>query len=292
MYVKELWRYPVKSMRGEPLTEADVGVGGTAGDRLVHVENERGLVTARTHPGLLGLRATMREDGVTLVEGEPWWHPRIGDLVKEAAGPTGHLVAADGPERFDVLPLLVATDGAIAAFGRDGRRLRPNIIVGGVEGLAERTWEGLGMMIGPVGVYLDSLRARCVMTSYDPDSLEADRAVVRDIYRRFGGTLALNTAVLRPGTVRLGDAVRVLDARETLALRREAPRRTRPGECADRKGLLLPGIDRELVVVCSLHRCSRNVGQARTVDGGVRAGFRLQFPIRDLECPAVLPIDQ
>jgi len=33
-----------------------------------------------------------------------------------------------------VVPLLVATDGAIAAFGHDGRRLRPNIAVGGVEG--------------------------------------------------------------------------------------------------------------------------------------------------------------
>lgn len=29
------------------------------------------------------------------------------------------LARYDGPERFDVLPLLVATDGAIAAFGRD-----------------------------------------------------------------------------------------------------------------------------------------------------------------------------
>lgn len=230
MHVKELWRYPVKSMRGEPLTAADIAVGGIAGDRLVHVEDERGVVTARTHPGLLGLHATMREDGVTLVEGDPWWHPRVDDLVKKAAGPTGHLVAADGLERFDVLPLLVATDGAIAAFGRDGRRLRPNIIVGGVDGLAERTWEGLGMMIGPVGVYLDSLRARCVMTSYDPDTLEADRSVVRDIYRRFGGTLALNTAVLRPGTVRLGDLVRLLDAHETIALRREHSAREGAGE--------------------------------------------------------------
>jgi hypothetical protein len=36
----------------------------------------------------------------------------------------------------------VATDGAIAALGADGRRLRPNIVIAGVEGLAERTWPG------------------------------------------------------------------------------------------------------------------------------------------------------
>ena len=46
--------------------------------------------------------------------------------------------------------LLVATDGAIAQQGIDARRLRPNIIVGGVEGLAERTWPGRCLCIGDV----------------------------------------------------------------------------------------------------------------------------------------------
>ena len=105
----------------------------------------------------------------------------------------------DGPERFDILPLLVATDGAIAAFGRDGRRLRPNIVIGGVQGLAERHWEARGLIIGPAAVYLDSLRERCIMTTYDPDTLEQDVEVLRDIRRRFDGRLALNTAVLTAG---------------------------------------------------------------------------------------------
>ena len=212
MYVKELWRYPVKSMRGEALSDAHVGPGGMAGDRLVHVRNARGLVTARTHPALLGLGATLDEDGEVLVEGDQWTHPRVGALVQEAAGPQAHLVFYDGPERFDILPLLVATDGAVAAFGRDTRRLRPNIVIGGVEGLAERTWEGRKMMIGPVTVHLDSLRPRCVLTTYDPDTLEQDLDVLRDIRRRFGGAVALNTAVLTPGLVRVGDPVRLLDA--------------------------------------------------------------------------------
>ena len=55
---------------------------------------------------------------------------------------------ATGPERFDILPLLVATDGAIAAFGHDARRLRPNVVIGGVEGLAERAWEGAVIGVG------------------------------------------------------------------------------------------------------------------------------------------------
>ena len=108
-----------------------------------------GLITSRTHPGLLGLSATLDPAGEALVEGDPWWHPRVEALVSEAAGPDAHLVPYDGPERFDILPLLVATDGAIAAFGRDGRRLRPNIVIGGVQGLAERHWEARGLVSAP-----------------------------------------------------------------------------------------------------------------------------------------------
>ncbi len=76
------------------------------------------------------------------------------------------------------------------------------------------------MMIGPVAVHLDSLRPRCVLTTYDPDTLEQDLDVLRDIRRRFGGALALNTAVLTPGLVRVGDPVRLLDPEETAALGR------------------------------------------------------------------------
>ena len=78
--------------------------------------------------------------------------------------------------RFDVLPLLVATDGAIAAFGRDRRRLRPNLVIGGVPGLDERRWPGRRLRIGDVVIEVDSLRGRCVMTTVDPDSLEQDPA--------------------------------------------------------------------------------------------------------------------
>ena len=86
MYVKELWRYPVKSMRGEQLDEAEIGLFGVAGDRLVHVENARGLITSRTRPGLLGLRATLDPNGEALVEGDPWWHPRVDALVERGGG--------------------------------------------------------------------------------------------------------------------------------------------------------------------------------------------------------------
>lgn len=139
MRIAELWRYPVKSMAGESLRVADIRETGIVGDRVVQVVNAVGrTVTSRTKPKLLAYRATLSADGEPLVDGRPW---RDID-VRDAAGSDARLVRYDGVERFDILPLLVATDGAIAAFGYDRRRLRPNIVIGGVNGLDERLWEG------------------------------------------------------------------------------------------------------------------------------------------------------
>ena len=211
VYVKELWRYPVKSLRGEPLETADVALDGIHGDRRVHVQDDGRLITARSHPGLLGLTGMLRDDGVPLVEGHPWWDTRADALVKAAAGPNAQLVRYDGLERFDILPLLVATDGAIATFGQDRRRLRPNIVLGGVSGLDERSWEGRLLRIGELVVYLHSLRGRCIVTTYDPDTLAQDVGVLRDINRRFRGKLALNAAVVAPGHIHVGDRAEVIE---------------------------------------------------------------------------------
>ncbi|MBP6670301.1 MAG: MOSC domain-containing protein [Gemmatimonadales bacterium] len=205
--IEGLWRYPVKSLAGEPITEAALTADGVPGDRLVHVRGPEGVRTSRRHHRLLGLRGTLGPDGQPLVNGLPWQSAEALALVRAAAGDDAWLAAHAGPERFDILPLLVATDGAVAAFGRDIRRLRPNILIGGVEGLAEVQWEDALLRVGQVVIRLDSLRGRCPMTTVDPDTLERDPEVLRDIGRRFGGRLALNAEVLQPGVVRVGDPV-------------------------------------------------------------------------------------
>jgi len=211
MHVAEIWRYPVKSMAGERLASAELTLDGIAGDRVVQVRDERGrVVTARRRPALLAHRGTLGTDGEPLVDGRPWTHPAVAEDVRRAAGESARLVRFDGEERFDVLPLLVATDGAIREFGRDGRRLRPNLVIGGVEGTAERSWPGRELRIGAVRIAVDDLRQRCVMTTFDPDTQEQDPEVLRDIQRRFGGSLALDCAVLLPGIVREGDPVELV----------------------------------------------------------------------------------
>jgi uncharacterized protein YcbX len=71
----------------------------------------------------------------------------------------------------------------------------------------ETRWPGAELHIGDAIVRLDSLRGRCPMTTVDPDTLERDPEVLRDIGRRFGGRLALNAEVVSGGDVRVGDIV-------------------------------------------------------------------------------------
>ena len=82
MRVAAILRYPVKSMAGERLTRAELTTDGLVGDRVVQVYDRGGrIVTARTFPRLLQLRATLDADGEPLVDGLPWNLPEVARRV-------------------------------------------------------------------------------------------------------------------------------------------------------------------------------------------------------------------
>src|SRR5687768_11989964 len=89
-HVKDIWRYPVKSMLGEPLQEAELGPDGIPGDRaFALVDLDDGMVASAKHPrkwgSLLGCRARF--------VGEPG-----GDGVVEITLPDGATVRSDDPD--------------------------------------------------------------------------------------------------------------------------------------------------------------------------------------------------
>ena len=208
MKVAAIWRYPVKSMAGERVDSISIDSSGLAGDRVVQVYNRSGrLVTARKYPRLLRLKATIGSDGEPLVDGFRWDSSEAAERVAAAVESGARLRRFEGPERFDILPLLVCTDGAVRLFKRDVRRLRPNLVIEGVGESAERGWPRAVLHLPDAEIRLADLRARCVMTTYDPDTIEQDHDVLRDIVRRFDGRLCLNASVTRIGRVREGDSV-------------------------------------------------------------------------------------
>ncbi len=72
--VVALWRYPVKSLQGEPVSQIDVGAEGLQGDRRFAIfDRETGMgVTGRRSPELLFASARLLLDGdveITLPDG-------------------------------------------------------------------------------------------------------------------------------------------------------------------------------------------------------------------------------
>ncbi|MGI8421967.1 MAG: MOSC domain-containing protein [Gaiellaceae bacterium] len=144
--------------------------------------------------------------------GLPWDDPASLAAVRAVTVPGAELIRYEGagPQRFDVLPISLATDGGVAAVGVDRRRFRPNILLEGVEGLTEREWPGFAVRLGGAVVGVQKVRSRCVMTTFDPDSLEQDVSVLRRIVEELDGDTALDCFVIEPGRIAIGDEAELL----------------------------------------------------------------------------------
>ena len=135
MHVAELWRYPVHSLGGELLSEANLTPRGIEGDRLVRVVDREGRVLAPPrHPYLLALAGSVDEHGAPTVAGLAWDDPRALLLVRAASRRDAQLVYDDG-----AAPVRIA-------FG--GRRPRTNIRLAGVDARAERRWSSCVVRVG------------------------------------------------------------------------------------------------------------------------------------------------
>jgi len=207
--VSEIWRYSVKSLRGERLDVADVLADGIRGDRATQVVDHKGArMTGRTAKRLLGLGSGLGEGGEPTIDGHAWDSEKALDLIRDAAGPGASLAPLG--RHFDDRAILVATDGALDALGVDLRRLRPNIVIEGVDGMAENEWVGRRLRLGQVELDVVDNCVRCVMTTIDPDTLEVDAGVLRRINDEFDTRMGVLCEVATAGELRVGDPVELL----------------------------------------------------------------------------------
>ena len=236
MRVLELWRYPVKSMQGEQLTEAEVGALGIAGDRRWALfDRDTGLgLTARRVPDLLFAAGRLRPDGgveVVLPDGtvttddsvlSDWLGRRVelraatddGDVAPTYETPVDEEVpdpsewtlweGAAGP--FHDSPrirLSLVSTGTLGSWDR--RRFRANVVL---DGSGEEELEGRDAALGEARVRFGRSIERCVMTTRpQPGGIARDTSVLKSIHRERNGLLAVRAAVLVPGTVRTGDVL-------------------------------------------------------------------------------------
>jgi uncharacterized protein YcbX len=115
--VDSLWRYPVKSMRGEELDEAFAGFSGVYGDRLFAFRSSASPIgfpylTAREQRRLLQYRPRFRYPDkaarpINLTEAEKMGaNPLLADpseLIVDVETPDGKTLAIDEPALIDML---------------------------------------------------------------------------------------------------------------------------------------------------------------------------------------------
>jgi len=108
--------------------------------------------------------------------------------------------------------LLIATDGAIREFGRDGRKAASEHRARGRPRPPERAWEGAAVAHrrrgDPAALASRSLHHDDVPIATRSRRTSTCRATSK---ARFAGKLALNCVVLEPDTIALGDTAQLLE---------------------------------------------------------------------------------
>jgi uncharacterized protein YcbX len=235
--VVALWRYPVKSLQGEPVTHIDVGSEGLAGDRRFAIFDRETCmgVTGRRSPHLLFASARLLPDGnaeITLPDGRisegdedlsEWLQRPVVLRRADEPGPRRYESPADFEDEadsdwnaFDGAPgafhdLAVASVSLLATstIGEwDPRRFRANALVDMGPTDTEVALVGHEVAVGNARLSVRRRLGRCVMTTRpQPGGIERDLDVLRTINRERDGCLAVGAVVTQPGRMAVGDTI-------------------------------------------------------------------------------------
>jgi hypothetical protein len=216
--VEEVWRYPVKSMGGEPLEACVITDRGLEGDRrwaLVDgVANRAGkLLSIRQDERLMTYRARLADAGVEIVTPDGDVRRLDDAMVSHIAQQTARpLTLRDiAGANFDDSPVLVVNLATVEAFGLeagfpiDRRRFRANLYVGGLEPEEELGWLGRRIRAGDAELEVIKRCDRCVVITRDPETTAATPQLLRILTQRHQTCMGLYCGVVRPGRVAVGD---------------------------------------------------------------------------------------
>ncbi len=218
--VREIWRYPVKSMAGERLDACDITERGLQGDRrwaFIDQSPHRAgkWFNIKQHTPLMTYRARLAGDELDLVAPGGSRVALDGELVRrfemEAQRPL-QLRELPG-ENFDDSHVLIVNLASVQAFARaagmpvDHRRFRANLYVDGLEPEEELRWLGRRIRAGDAELEVTSRCKRCKVITMDPDTTETTPELLRVLVERHDERMGVYCQVVRPGRVSLGDPV-------------------------------------------------------------------------------------
>ena len=241
-HVEAIFRYPVKSMGGERIEEANLGWYGLEGDRRLafrRTDDRSGMpwLTASKLRDLLLFAPQRREDGaqedillpthIRTPDGEEM--PVFGeDLAKEVGRRYGAPVQMMQLRHgiFDEATISVIASDTVREIGRlsgrslDVRRFRPNVVVRLLRSVPfqEDEWVGGVLSFGEgddaPAIAVTMRDERCSMVNLDPDSASSAPEVMKAVVRANQNNAGIYGAVTRIGRLAVGQTIRLRAATE------------------------------------------------------------------------------
>jgi uncharacterized protein YcbX len=245
--VEALWRYPVKGLSPEPLTQTIALAGeGLPGDRryaLAHGNTpfdpakpewlpKHNYIMLARNPALAALTTRWIEVAQTLTierkgrqvargdlstpVGRAMIAEFIGAYLKDEVRGTPHLVEAPGHMFSDhknkVLSLFSRASlhdlERVVGEPLDPRRFRANVMVDGVAAWEEFSWVGREITIGGARLRITERIDRCPATSVHPDNGKVDINIPRALKGGFGHIhFGVYAEVIEGGAMAVEDAV-------------------------------------------------------------------------------------
>jgi uncharacterized protein len=227
--VSQLWRYPVKSFRGERLEEVSLDERGLAGDRAFAVRDADGKLGSgkttrrfRFLRDLFDFAAETSDGAVRVCTPDGGTYPvggvQLNEVVSARYGEPLEILPEEDIPHFDAGPVHILTTSTLrwvaSAYGdsqaADPRRYRPNVVIDTAgDGRPEEAWLGSRLTIGSCVLRVSERVERCVMPTFRQEDLGPVPDLLRFLVERNDTCLGVYAEVVSPGTVSVGDAVLV-----------------------------------------------------------------------------------
>jgi uncharacterized protein YcbX len=232
-HVEAIFRYPVKSMCGEPLEVANLGWHGLDGDRRLafrRIDDRGGFpwLSATKLPDLLLFAPHRREDSaagalpthVRTPDGEEmpvFSEDLAAEVGRRCGAPVQMMQLRQGI--FDEASISVIASDTVREIGRlagrslDVRRFRPNVVVRLLRSVPfqEDEWVGGVLSFGEgneaPAVSVTMRDVRCSMVNFDPDSASPAPEVLKTVVRTHQNTAGIYGTVTRIGRLAVGQTI-------------------------------------------------------------------------------------
>jgi len=239
-HVEAIFRYPVKSMRGERLDAAELGWHGLVGDRRLAFRRTNDCsgfpwLTATKLPELILFAPEHRDDGapgdlathIRTPDGDemPVFDPNLAVEVERRYGSPVQMMHLRHGVFDDASISVIASDtvreiGRLAGLSPDVRRFRPNVVVRLRQPVPflEDEWIGGVISFGEgddaPAVTVTVRDERCSMVNLDPDSARGTPEMLKAIVRANQTCAGIYGTVTRTGRLAVGQPLFLRAANE------------------------------------------------------------------------------